>query len=339
MILLPALFGVLTACEEPPPPPPPAPSCDLTLDTLAGKTFVQTKKGDAGGYEADKLARMRFVQNGDALQVKYTVHSLTSVYDYTCTPKSGELTCMQDSPDLVEFCRSLWANTGSCKEDTLAQVTGVDAASPDVKAAVERVNGELAKQSDADKAKTKAAYGDNENVQLRGVLHVRVKATDDECRLSVDDMFQNFSHGSSREMENYVGRGARFAKTDTQYVFDDCRDVNSSLVASADPKAMPKPGQSQLDWSKGDNVTFRYVGADASTEDPGCAYTMDAYFDYEPVMTGAPVKPGDDGKPYWGFTRSPSKAGRTVAHLVRYKSCGGAAPTLINVSCAAIKAE
>lgn len=208
-----------------------------------------------------------------------------------------------------------------------------------MKAAVDRVSGEIGKQSDADKAKTKAAYGDNENVQLRGILHVRIKATEDECRLSVDDMFQNFSHGSSREMENYVGRGARFSKTDSRYVFEDCRDVNSSLVAIADPKASPKPGETQLDWSKGDNVTFRYVGADAKTEEPGCAYTMDAFFDYEPVMTASPVKAGDDGKLYWGFTRSPSKAGRVVAHMYRYKTCGGAAPALINVSCAAIKAE
>ena len=334
------VFAFATACEEEAPPPPPAPTCSLTLDDLGGKSFVLTTKNGDGKWIPEKKGRMSFTKDGDTTRVKYSVKSLTSVYAYTCKKsKPTELECWQDNPDLIEFGRALYANTGSCTEETLAQVTGMAATDEAIKTAVKSVNDEIAKLKPDMLERMKNGYSNNESMQLRGVVRVRVKTTDDECRLSVDDMFQNFSHGQSRELENIVGRGARFVKFETPLVFEDCRDVNNRLVTGTDAKVFASAGQGLQRVSPNQTLTFAYVGEDAAKEASGCAYTMDAWVDYEPLLQAAPVSKGEDGKPYWAFSRSVQSIGWHAAHLYRYKACGGAAPELIDVTCAGFKAE
>ncbi len=334
------VFTSATACEEEAPPPPPEPTCGLSLDDLGGKNFVLTTKNAQGKWVPEKKARMAFTKEGDVTKVKYTVHSLTSVYGYTCKKsKATELECWQDSPDLVEYCRALYANTGSCAADTLAQVTGMDAADPAIVAATKTANDGIEKLKPDMQERLKNDYSNNESMQLRGILRVRVKSTDDECRLSADDMFQNFSHGQSRELENLVGRGARFVAFENPLEFEDCRDVNNRLVTGTDPKVFAKRGEGLQSVSTNQTLTFAYVGDDAAKEEAGCTYSMDAWVDYEPVLQAAPLTKGDDGKPYWAFSRSVAEKGWHAAHLYRYKSCGGAAPTLIDVTCAGLRAE
>lgn len=338
LALVPLVLSWMLGCEDAAPPPAEeaAPSCDLTVDNLVGPSFVYTKKDASGKWAPENKARLTFVQDASGLKAKYSVHSLTSVYSYSCSKKKAtELECWQDKPDLVEFCRALWANTGSCAADTLAQVTQVAADDADLKAAVERVNAEIKKLPAADAEDLKTRYGSNESMQLRGLIRVRVKAAEEECRLSVDDMFQNFSHGQARELENLVGRGARFVKTDQKMVFEDCRDVNHFLVASDKAEAKPGPGEMYQDgWSSGASVHFKYVGPDAGKTEAGCTYSQDAWLDYLPVQQAAPVEGGQ-----FGFNRSVTGAGWHAAHLYRYKACNGGAPELIDVSCTGIKAE
>jgi len=321
------------------PPPPAAPACDLTVDNLAGRTFIrQIPKDQGDGFDPDKLARMRFVQDGDSLKVKYNVRSLASVYDYTCKKvDTKKLDCLQDKPDLHEFCLALWANVGDCTADQMAAVTGYPADDPDIKKAVDSVAATVKKLKPAELDKTKAAYN-SPNVQLRGVLHLSVKATDDECRLSVSDLYQNFQYGKEHENENIVGMGARFVETKNDYVFEDCKDM-ANLVATPDATSRPKPGETQLEWAPNSTVTFRYVGDASAKPENGCTYTMDTWFDAEPRGTAVPVSADGNGRLDWSFPVAISGDGRKVGTLYRYKACGGQTPQLIDVSCQQVKVE
>lgn len=334
------IAATLAACggEEAPAPAPTEAAesaCSLSRDALPGKTFVRQLKGDGDKWDADVMARLRFEGTADAIKAKYSVRSLASVYDYTCgapaaDAKDGEFTCLQDNPDLLEFCRALHFNAGACDADQVAKVVGVPAPTPEIEAAVAKVNGELKKLKAAELEKMKLAYN-SPNVQLRGILKVKFK-TKDECRLSVSDLYENFSNGARYEQENLVGKGARFAETGENLVFDDCRDMQN-LVASADPAAKLKPGQSQREWAVGDNATVRYAGTNDLKPEAGCTYTMDTAFGYKVLGAAVPVSAGADGKLDWSFQRGISTAGRQVAHLTRYKACNGAAAQKIDTSC------
>src|SRR5688572_7619295 len=107
----------LLGCPEPPGanPPEEAATCDLTFDTLPGKTFVrQVAAPDGKTWLEDPWARARFYKEGETLKVKYNTRSLNSVYTYTCDKKPGELFCQTDDIDLQQWCQTLIANTGSC---------------------------------------------------------------------------------------------------------------------------------------------------------------------------------------------------------------------------------
>jgi hypothetical protein len=322
-------------------PPPAAPACDLALDTLAGKTFIRQIKADKGdGYDPDPLARLRFSQEGDVLKVKYTVRSLASVYTYTCGPDekdAKQLVCKQDDPDMFEFCRSLYANIGQCAPDQLAAVLGVPAepVSPQIAAAVAKIEEETKKLKGPELTKYKAGYN-SPNVQLRGLLKIKVRSNETECRLSVSDMYENFSDGKRVERENVVGSGARFVEVDKDYVFEDCRNF-ADLVATADATAKPKPGDSQVEWQANQTATFRYVGAVSSRPEAGCDYSMDTWYDYNPRGTGVPVAADASGALDWSFPVAMSEKGHKVAHMYRYKTCGGKPAERIDVVCQQVK--
>lgn len=342
-LALAAFFAVLGvgcgAAEEAPKAPVDDGKCDLTADSLVGKSFIHRKKNEAGSWEENKRARATFVDEAGKTKVKYSVSSLSSIYTYSCDKKSDtELVCLQDDPDYVEFCRSLWANTGSCEAGPLAQVLGLDANAPDEKvvATVKRVNEEVKKLNEADLAKMKAGYN-SPAVQLRGILKVKVKNTKDECRLTMTDLYETFSNGSRQEYENLIGAG-QFIKSSKPYVFEDCRDFANLVVQPADKTGM-KPGETQIEWSAGTAGVFTYVGPESQKAADGCTYSMDTFFDYEPIGTAVPVVPDASGKLNWSFTRTISPKGKTVGHMYRYKACGGKPAERIDVSCQMVSVQ
>ncbi len=333
---------ILTGCPAEPPAEVKAPesTCELTPENLAGRVFVRQTEEEGKGWVDDAFARLKFSDEGGVTKARYSVRSLNSVYGYTCKPAKGDkkadLLCLQDEPNLIEFCRSLTANTGGCTADQLASVLGEPAATPDMVKAVDQVAGEVKKLS-PDALKQFNTMYNSPNVQLRGLLKVKIKATKDECRLTIADLYETFSEGKRREMENYVGQGARFVQTKKEFLFEHCTDT-ANLVATADPESRPAPGEGQTEWAKGSTAIFRYVGPDAGKTEAGCSYTMDTWLNFEAVGTAVPVQTDTKGKPDWSFSRGLTEPGRAVAHIVRYKACGGA-PEKISVSCAPVKVQ
>lgn len=330
LLAVPAVLLALVACDSPQTTDTPAEEegypCALTdREALAGKTFVYGTPRDNGGYDPDVRARMQFFKEGDKMKVKYTVKSLVSVYTYSCDPndKKGGWDCRQDNPDVKEYCRSFIANTGGCTPEQLAAELKRDPADPELKKVADEVNGIYKKLSPTEVEKFKTGYN-SPNTQLRGLLIIRppkkVKKADD-CALNVQDKYETFSFGSKREMENPVG-SAKFIEDTKDYVWEMCTDTANLAVVDdkGQPVAEATPGQA---------LTAKYIGKDKP--EPGCTYSMDTFYNYEPVGKQVPVEGGK-----FEFTKSVMSKGRATMHMYRYKTCGGKPAERISVSCNSI---
>jgi hypothetical protein len=340
--LLAVLLLAACATPAPPPPPPPAeppgPACDLTAETLPGRTFVLQMRQEGGKFAEDNSARAQFYDATSAdgqkqLKVKYNAKALTAMYDYTCVAGPKEITCWQDNPDPADYCRALAANKGpeACTVEEVAKVTGLK---PEVaQKGVDAVVPNLKKMNDNDWKVFKAAY-DNPNTQLRGKLHIKINTS--ECRLTITDRYETMTAGTLREMENIVG-AARFVETKQEMMFENCTDAQN-LVATNDPKAWPKAGESMREGPASSAITFRYVGKEDAKPKSGCTYTMDVWSGGLPITKGKQVATDDKGRLDWSFTRMFPDKGIQVVHMVRHRTCGSEPPTNA-LSCQGIRVQ
>jgi len=330
-----AIFALL-GCPEPPSATPPAETsaCDLTFDTLPGKTFVrQVAAPDGKTWLEDPWARARFYKEGETLKVKYNTRSLSNVYTYSCEKKAGELFCQTDDIDLQQWCQTLIANIGSCSPGDLANRTG--ATLEEATKAKEALDAKLKKVSAEEKEAMKVAFSAPGN-QLRGAFHVKINK--DECRITGRDTYMTMTFGEIRELENIVGT-ARFVQTDADLVFEDCKD-SSNMVALTAPGAKARPNQTKLRWNVSEAVPFKYVGDAMSKPESSCTYTMDTWINHAIAQKDVAVNPGADGKLDWSFTHTfaevPPEHGRGVVHMYRYKTCDGGEKKLVDVTCAMV---
>lgn len=340
-------FAALTACGKKETPKVDAKkaeaaiSCDLTLDTLAGRSFVRSMKGPSGKWEDDLLARATFYKAGDVLKMKYNVRSRADFYDYTCLPNKANpeaIECLEDNPKAGDWCRTLFANGklaadgGACDVDELVRITGLTQA--DAQKARDEVDAEIkkfkAKKQDKEIEDMKKVFNSPNN-QLRGIAHVKVRATADECHINLSDRFMTMTYGTVREMENVVGT-ARFNETKDKLVFEHCKD-DDNLIALKNADGWGKPGETELKWKVNQQIPFRYVGNDMQKPEPGCTYTMDTWSAYKPITLGAPVQVDSKGRLNWAFTRQFNEAGKYIVHMYRYKACNGGEPKRETISC------
>ncbi len=333
---LPIVIALL-GCPEPPSPTPETEgsACDLTFDTLPGKTFVrQVAAPDGVTWLEDNWARARFYKEGEAIKLKYNARSLVEVYTYTCEKKPGELFCQTDDIDLQQWCQTLIANTGSCSPADLADRTG--ATLEDATKAKAELDAKLKKLSAEEKEQMKVAFSAPGN-QLRGAFHVKINK--DECRITGRDTYMTMTFGEIRELENIVGT-ARFVESDAELVFEHCKD-SANMVALTAPGAKARPNQTKLRWNLGEAVPFKYVGdAMSKPEGSSCTYAMDTWINHAISQKDVAVNPGPDGKLDWSFVHTfaevPPEKGRGVIHMYRYKTCEGKEKELVDVTCAMV---
>jgi hypothetical protein len=130
---------------------------------------------------------------------------------------------------------------------------------------------------------------------------------------------------------------ARFVETKQDLMFDHCAD-SQNLVASSDPAAWPKPGETMRDGTANSAIAFRYVGKEDAKPKAGCTYTMDVWAGALPVNKGKPVETDDKGRLDWSFTHVFTDKGIQVVDLVRHKTCGTEAPTTA-LSCQGVRIQ
>ena len=314
---------------------PAAPACELTLDNLAGRTFVHvTRNTETKGWDEDILARARFFTEDGALKVKYNTRALADMYTYTCgkSDDGAKLDCKEGNPRTADYCRSLIANGKECTVEEIVRLTGATMESAEK--GVKEVQTELKKLPKKEFEDMKKVFNSPNN-QLRGMLHVKIKEKD--CNLLMEDQYETIAFKVVREMQNVVGT-AYFRETKKDYVFEHCKD-DDNLVALEKPDARAKPGQSKRDWKVGDTVPFRFVGPEMQRAESGCNYTMDTWLNYEPLKLDAPVTV-DGGKLDWSFAHVfPQPSPRTIMHMYRYKQCGADSKKLVSVSCQGVKVD
>jgi len=350
LVLSLVLVGCSSKPEQKAPPKdaaPAEPACEMNLDNLAGRTFVHvTKNSDTKAWDEDIMARARFYTDSGVTKVRYNTRALADMYTYTCAKSADgtKLDCKEDDPRIPDYCRALIANAKEevpqdqaadkfCTVDEIVKLTGV---SPeDAAKGAKTIKDELKKLPKKEFADMKKVYNSPNN-QLRGVLHVKVKAKD--CNLVVEDQYETIAFGVVREMQNVVG-SAYFRETKNDYVFEHCKD-DKNLIALAKPGTFGKPGETKREWAPGETVPFRFVGPEIQKPESGCTYTMDSWMNYEPVTKDAAVGTDSSGRLDWSFTYLFQKANpRNIAHLYRYKTCGSEPKKLVSVSCTGVKVQ
>lgn len=305
-------------------------TCSLSLDGLAGKTFVRVTRAASGAREEDLAARVQFYDDGGKLKAKYTARSLSDVYVYGCSKTDKEVACWQEDVRVADFCRALVANGKECTPEAVAELTGTKVEA--IKAKVDETITNVKALKGADLHKMKEVFSSPSN-PLRGVLKARVRPKD--CVLSVSDLFQAMTGGQLKEVENVVGT-SNFVETDRPLVFENCADGRSLLVATS---ADAKPDAAVSEATAGQPLFARYIGSEHVKAEPDCAYTMDTWVAYERLAAGQPVQPDATGKLDWAFQASfkGSLSYPGVLHMYRYRKCGDKAQELVGVTCAAVR--
>lgn len=330
---------LLAGCGTPPPPPAekPAettPTCEVTMDNLAGHSFIrQTKSADNKSWDDDIMARAHFYTEGEggALKVKYNTRSLADMYTYTCKKGADEkMLCLEDDPSAADFCRSVISNGAECSAPQIAQLTGLTEA--EAQKGIDEVKKEL-KTLPKDEFEDMKKVFSSPNNQLRGVLYVKPHKSD--CMFTFVDNYQTMTFGQLREMQNFVG-SAYFEVSDKKLVFEHCKD-DEGLIALKAAGGWGKPGETALEWRTGDRVPFRFVGPREQRPQSGCTYSLDAWVQYEPAGLGQSVGTDKSGRLDWSFSHQFPTAGRSIVHMYRYKACGGEPAKLIDVSCQGVR--
>jgi hypothetical protein len=338
------LLGSL-ACEQEPTAPP-KPACELTLDTLSGKTFVMWEAQADGKEVANPQARLKFVKEDGKTLGKYTVKSLGNVYDYTCEKNSDiEFRCTTPA-QYARICLSLEVHKeGSCTAETMTKL-GFSPTEEEFKKASKDAQEAIAAAKKAEQWDRFKLVNNNLGNQIQGVVFAKID--EKRCRLNIDDMYYVVHDGKRKEDFNPVGTNAFVLDADHDYVFEDC--PNGRLLADLTTPELPAkltdiPPERLHEAGK--DVHYFYVGEDSKKAKEGCTYAMDTYANWVKVAGGTVVAPTEDGSLTWKATHA-FDAGDSIAvgggrtggifHMVRSQTCEGKTEVIDTVcSVAALK--
>jgi len=302
----------------------PPDTCGVDLATLSGTSWIHLKP-DATGDKPNPMARIRFDGSGESFKAKYTAGSLGDVYDYTCTVKGKLATCLEEDTHAEAFCKA-WAAThdGVCDPAAVAAATGVPQA--DFDKVAQKVNDEIKKLKPADKDAQKKA-DNSPNNKIRGKFMVAIDKA--KCQVTIQDKYQTMVDGRLNEYENVLGT-AKFEKAKEEYIFESCKDVDSTWAPGADDthSAVQAPG----------TIKFSAILQKDQKGAADCTYTADVYKDW--VKTQSAVAPVEDAKfgPRWNVEVALSEPGKHAVYFDRSKTCGDKTEK-IGLTCAVVRVE
>lgn len=343
-------FAALTACGGGTSAPE-APSCDLSVDSLAGKAFVELEIQGDKSEKPNPMARIKFDKKDGKLTAGYTVKNALHVYPYTCeaTKREGEVKCLTE-PQWKRLCLSYEVN----KEDScsLAQMRkdgfeGGDEA--EIGKAIEAAKKLAAEARKSEQWKQFQLINNNVANTIQGQLFVKVDTKN--CRVSLDDMFVTVFNGKRTEDFNPVGSNP-FVKADAEYLYEDCT-VEGVLVDLAedalpsDLKKIPPVREHKV----GTPVHYHYAADAGLKAEEGCTYSVDTWANWKSVAKGTAIEPVD-GKVAWSAAHTWGASdlmlvgkdrGKVLKggffHMARRKTCNGETSTIDVVCNAARVAE
>lgn len=337
-LALPALsILALLACETAPEAPK-EPECDLSLETLPGKTFVMLEAMADKSEVENPQARIGFYREDGRVKAKYTVKSLANVYEYLCeSEREGEYMCTSE-PDAARVCMAYEAHEeGSCDAAKLKDF-GVELKDEELTKVIEEAKKKMAEARKSPQWKRFQMMNNNVGNTLRGVVYAKIDTR--RCRLTIDDMFQTIFNGEIKEDFNPVGTNA-FVMTDKEYLFEDCPSARflADLTTDTLPEKISDIPAERL-HKPGEPVHYFYVGEEAKKAEDGCTYSADLWSNWEPVEMGKAIEPGEEGALDWHVTHTFGDDARlavgggkkgAIFTMVRKKTCGGETETIDTV--------
>lgn len=309
-------------------------ACDLNLDTLVGRTFVmQEAQPDGKTYKENPITRLRFVQEDGALKAKYTVGSLSDVYDYECSilEKGGnrELFCAEKERP-TDWCQALEVHeAGSCTKAKLRELGIRKHTDEELNAAIKEAKETVKKYRGTEHWNHFVLNNNNLGNKLQGRLYVGVD--EKRCRLSITDMYFTIFDGRGIEDTNPVGKNP-FVETKEDLLFTHCEDGRwlADLTTATVPEDLSTIPP-RREHAVGGEVYYHYLGEKAVKAEEGCTYSYDTFAQFRPLQSGVTVQPGEGGTLAWSFvhkytplellTYSGQQVG--VLHMIRHKECNG----------------
>jgi len=300
---------------------PAAGDCDLTLDSMVGKTFVLEKINADKTTQPDIQTRLQLGKDGESFTAKYNAASLSDMYDYSCKPRKDELICYEDLGEkLPDFCKALVAGKAECTPEALKKLAPM--ATDEAIAAAVKEGNEAAEKYKGKPEWEKFVFANNNlGNKLMGILYVGVDKK--SCQPQITDNYMTIYDGKKIEDSNPVGTN-KFVATDKTLIFEHCTDSNN-LVAFKDaelPKDLSEV-RTTLDWAVGSEINYHFVDeSDEGKPVEGCTYSFDFWRGWEPNKEGVAAEVA--GKHVnWHFAQKYDEPGNVVTHMVRYKTCEG----------------
>jgi hypothetical protein len=308
--------------------------CDLSLEGLGGTTWVMLQAMPDKTERPNPQARIRFEGTGSDVTAKYTVMSVSDVYEYPCTLRTAEdggteLFCAEEQR-VVDWCQAILVADELCTKKALRKMgaTGTDEELNkqiiEAKAIVAKYRG--TPQWDQFKLNNNSLAN-----KLQGRLYIKVE--DRNCRLSVGDFYWTIYNGHGKEDTNPVGQNP-FVRGDDDLMFEHCTDGQfmaplPSAEVPADLSTYARPEFIE----KGKPTFYTYLRPEATQKaEDGCTYSMDTYAKWKPLQKGVAVTLGADGALTWQAEHSwdaatihPYNAKNDVGvfTMIRNKECGG----------------
>lgn len=309
-------------------------TCDLSLDGLGGSTWVMLHAQPDKTERPNPQARIRFEGSGDDLVAKYTVMSVSDVYDYPCELRENdeggkELFCAEEQR-IEDWCQALLVADELCTKKVLRKM-GAKGTDEELNAKIITAKETVRKYRDTPQWAQFKLNNNSLANKLQGRLYVSVEERN--CRLSVGDFYWTIFNGRAKEDTNPVGQNP-FVKGDDDLMFEHCTDGQfmaplPSAEVPADLSAYARPENLE----KGKPTFYTYLRPEATQKaEEGCTYSMDTYAKWKPLNKGVAITPGADGSLTWQAEQTwtdvnvhPFNAQNDVGifTMVRYKECGG----------------
>ena len=310
------------------------PSCDLKLDGLGGSTWVMLQAQPDQTERKNPQARVRFEGSGDDLVAKYTVMSVSDIYEYPCTIQESEeegqeLFCAEEQR-IVDWCQAILVADELCTKKVLRKM-GAEGTDEELNAKIIEAKKIVNKYRDTPQWKQFKLNNNSLANKLQGRLYVGVDER--KCRLSVGDFYWTIFNGRAKEDTNPVGQNP-FVRGDDKLMFEHCNDGDfmatlPSAEVPADLGSYQRPPSLPVDKP----TFYTYLRPEATQKaEEGCSYSFDSYANWLPDQSGTEVKPGDDGALTWQaeytWTNAnvhPFNAQNNVGvyTMVRWKECEG----------------
>lgn len=346
-----AIATLLPACDGLIPQGEPESTCDISFDTLAGRTFVSVEATPGGVDRLNPVARVKFVDKEGEIAAKYTVASLSDVYELPCELKEKDgkstLFCAEE-PRPTDWCQALLVADEVCSKKVLRKF-GAEGTDEELNEAIKKAKENWRKYRGTEYERQFVLNNNNLGNKLQGRLYVDID--EKRCKLSLGDYYWTIFNGRGVEDTNPVGQNPFTEAKDKEYLFEHCEEGN--IMPGIESETLPSdlssiPGRGRR-YATGKPYWFHYLGEKYMEPEAGCNYSYDLWANFLKVSENNPVSiekgqlawkaqhtfGTSDQVVMWGDQSKPIG----VLTMIRHKECGGTKEKLNTVCEAGLLVE